>query len=364
VRIAIDLRYATDHFPGISQFAIALLALLDEPGEDRFDLLWNPALPTSHDLSGARAHPRVRWVETSATPLGVTGALKLGGVIRSLKPDVYLSPYWQAPIGAGTPLVLTLHDVLPLARPQPFDRGRVLVMRLALRWLARRAQWLTVSHWSHDEILRHVAIPAARLHVLATYRGPARHPVSSSPPAGVPSRPFALAVGINKPHKNLAMLREVWARLDPASRPDLVWAGPRDPRHGKPDDDGGARAGIHALGRVSEGELDWLYRHALMFLFPTTYEGLGLPLQEAMMAGTPVIGSDIPPLREVGGEAVIYVPPTDPGAWSAAVTRLAADAGERDRLSRAGRLRASLHEPRSIVPALRAALNTAVGRTT
>jgi alpha-1,3-rhamnosyl/mannosyltransferase len=361
VRIALDLRYATDHFPGISQFAVALLTLLDDPAGDRFDLLWDPSLSSTHELAAARNHPRARWVEIHAPPLGLAGALRIGGLVRRLRPDVYLSPFWQPPVGASVPMVLTLHDVLPLTRAEGFDPIRVLTMRLTLSWLARRVQWLTVSRWSRDEIVRHSSIPADRVHVLETYRGPAREAVTPVAPSRVPPRPFALAVGINKPHKNLAMLRVVWERLDPDTRPALVWAGPRDPRYVTPDAGGGVAHDIHALGRVTEGELQWLYRHALMFLFPTTYEGLGLPLQEAMAAGTPVIGSDIPPLREVGGEAVLYVPPTDPDAWAKAVAGLANDPEQRRRLSAAGRLRASRYEPRSIAPALRAALAAAVG---
>ena len=92
---------------------------------------------------------------------------------------------------------------------------------------------------------------------------------------------------------------------------------------------------------LTEGELEWLYRHARLVLFPTLYEGFGLPMVEAFAHGIPALASDIPTLREVGEGCARFVDPLDAGAWAAAVCDLSRDAAARESLVAAGRARAA-----------------------
>jgi glycosyltransferase involved in cell wall biosynthesis len=99
---------------------------------------------------------------------------------------------------------------------------------------------------------------------------------------------------------------------------------------------------LRELGRVSETELKALYDGASVFAFPSWHEGFGLPVLEAMVAGVPVVASDIPALREVAGEAAVLVPPGRPEVWADALSRVLGSSSLRAELKGAGRQRAAL----------------------
>src|SRR5262249_28947191 len=146
-----------------------------------------------------------------------------------------------------------------------------------------------------------------------------------------------------KPHKNLAILVNAWKRFGASPPLQLVTAGPDDPRHPSVEDLAG-RAGASAittLGRVEEPEVEWLYRHAMLVLFPPLYEGFGLPVVEAFAHGVPVVASGIPTLREIGEGVARFVAPLDGSDWAAAVRELAGDPATRRAMAAAGRARAA-----------------------
>ena len=149
-----------------------------------------------------------------------------------------------------------------------------------------------------------------------------------------------LVVGANRPHKDLQTLAQAWRSMGERRPLDLVAVGPLDARFPSLSRLA-AGAGVHELGAVSAAELEWLYAHAVLLVFPTLYEGFGLPLLEAADRGLPVLASDIPALRETGGDSARFVPPGDPGAWAVAVTELASDPAARERLRAAGKQRAA-----------------------
>ena len=343
--VTYDLRYATDHFPGIGTHAFALLnALLELPGDDRYRVLWNPAEPSSRfDLSALRAHPRVEWRECDVPSLGWDTPRRTGAALRESGGDVLFSPFSLMPDSPGMPAVLTLHDVLPLAPESRTPWWRRFVFAQAMRSAARASAVLTSSEFSRGEIARRTAIPAERVRVvrLGVLPPPAVEPLQ---PPGLPAGPFALTVGINKPHKNLAVLAQAWRSF--AGRPPLalVAVGPTDPRFPGWEQLAAGAEGIVPLGRVTQPVLEWLYRSATLVLHPSRYEGFGLPVLEAASRGAPVVCSDVPALRELGEGAARFVAPGDPAAWAAAVSELAADAPARARMREAGLQLAAAHD--------------------
>jgi glycosyltransferase involved in cell wall biosynthesis len=98
--------------------------------------------------------------------------------------------------------------------------------------------------------------------------------------------------------------------------------------------------GVHTLGFVPEAQLTWLYRNATAFVFPSLYEGFGLPILEAMSAGTPVITSDRGAMAEVADDAALLVAPEDPTALADALARVTTHPGTRDDLATRGAARA------------------------
>lgn len=158
-----------------------------------------------------------------------------------------------------------------------------------------------------------------------------------------------LHVGTVEPRKNIELLLEVWEAWvaeDPAA-PALLLCGRRgwksDALHER-FDRAAAAGWLHHPGYVDDDALAALYRRALAVVCPSRYEGFGLPLVEAMAAGTPVVASDIPVFREVAGEAAVFAPVDDPAAWKRVLVELAYDETIRGRRSRLGRERAAVFD--------------------
>ncbi len=337
MKLAYDLRYATDHFPGIGTHARGLAeALLERPGFETITFLWDAReRNTRFDLEPLRRHARARWLDVNVPAMAIGTAAATGRVLSRLPVDVFVSPFWLRPEGTPVPCVLTVHDVLPLAFPGITSWSRRWAFRWAMRRASRAAAVLTVSRFSRDEILRHTAIPAERLHVVPN--GVLSFGGTPVRPAGAPEGPFALVVAANRPHKGLDTLAEAWRELGASPPLALVGAGAQASGRASLAELARDRPGVHALGQVSPGELEWLYRQATLVLVPSRYEGFGLPLLEGAARGVAVVASDIPALRETGDGVARFVPAGIPSAWAAAIHELAADPAARTRMGEAGR---------------------------
>ena len=150
---------------------------------------------------------------------------------------------------------------------------------------------------------------------------------------------YFLALGSQAPHKNIDLLIDTFAELDP-DRYQLVVAGSKNQRvfaDGKGRND---PANVIRTGRVSDQELKALYQGATALLFPSKTEGFGLPPLEAMYCNCPVIVSSGGALPEVCGDAAVYVDPTDATGWNEAIKRMAADKDLRADLRTKGAARA------------------------
>ncbi len=212
---------------------------------------------------------------------------------------------------------------------------------LLTRIVARRAHVLTASEASAVAIeqtygTRRSDIGLVRWGVDPSFASPGV--ATSSIGSVVLPTKYLLHVGARRPHKNVATIVAALAQMDDDVH--LVLVGTVDDRVPDPVPDlarslGVGRRLIH-LPRVSDSDLLSLYAGARGFLYPSLIEGFGLPLLEAMAAGTPVIASDIPVFREIGGDAAILVSPHDPRAWAAAVKQLD-DPARRERLIAHGR---------------------------
>lgn len=238
--------------------------------------------------------------------------------------------------------VVVLHDATTKACPDAFSRAFRLAYVVLVPLICRRADQLaTVSKFSRVELARWYRIDQARLavcsegaeHILAE---PADGAVLDR--IGLRERRYFLAVGMGPANKNAPLLLAASRR---AALPDtaLVLTGRRSARvHGAAVAD--VPPGVVHAGHVPDAELRALYENALALVYPSAYEGFGLPPVEAMACGCPVIASDQAALREVGGDAVCRVPTGDVEALAAALARVGGDAGYRALLSERGRVRA------------------------
>jgi glycosyltransferase involved in cell wall biosynthesis len=277
-------------------------------------------------------------------------AVGLPRTARRATVDLIHAPAYTAPLSGAVPTVVTVHDVSYELHPEWYPYRRDRLRRAFYRRSARvAAHILTVSDFSRSEIAAayNIApdrITVAPLGVSATFGATVS---AASLPAGVVV-PFLLHVGDLHERRNLAVvvqaLAEARRRLEtpPLS---LVLAGID---RGVADRlvaaaaDNGIPDAVILLGAVSETALRALYRDAAALVYPSRYEGFGLPLVEAMASGTPVLASRAASIPEVVGESGLLLDPDDPRRWADAIVHVMTDAVLRARLRTDGQARAAL----------------------
>jgi len=230
-------------------------------------------------------------------------------------------PSWQA----GVKTVVTLHDLNFYLHPEWFSRAFRLVLRFFALPGIRRAQCVvTISDYVQGQILEHLHLPPSQ--VRRIYNGVKfQADAATSEESAPPRPPYILCVGSLQPHKNLPRLIRAYLQLR-AKQPDLeLWVvGRPQANFSKLPELAGLlqSPGIKLLGYLSEADLAAAYRHARVFCFPSLEEGFGLPLLEAMQAGTLVVTSDASCLPEIGGPACEYIDPLSETSLAAGLQRM------------------------------------------
>jgi len=350
MRIVIDIRTISDHFPGIGRYAYDLVrALARQVQREELILLSNPALRnTRFDMESLQSDSKIRIQTTTAPPFSLREQLQLPVALKALKPDVTHFPYPVLPYAAARPIVVNIHDIIPIRLPRYFSLRHRVLYRISLRLAIRSAGWiLCPSEATIRDMRSALRLEAARLIKVPGGIGESFFPRAKSEvdsvrtAYGLPES-YLLYVGSNKPHKNLPALIDAFARLRGA--PCLVLAGEEDARYPE------TRRRVETLrladrirfaGAVRERDLPALYSGALAFVFPSRYEGFGFPPLEAMACGTPVVCSDIACLRETTGDAALHFNPEKVSSIAGAIERLLEDGALREDLRARGLRKAS-----------------------
>lgn len=344
----LDARTATNHFPGIGRYVANLAkatALLLRPNE-RLILLRDPGRPSSWDLA-TPGGDRVQVVDVPLSPFSLRPQWAIPRLLHRLGADLYHSPYYLMPYRPGVPTVLTVYDLIPRLFPQYVSFRARCLFRLAMALALRAANHvIVISAMTGSDLQAIFQVKPDRVTVIPLAADPAFYPRPSAEVEairlkyGLPEV-FILYVGSNKPHKNLARLIRALAQFairDPRSAIPLVVAGVWDPRHPEPRllAERLGLKGIRWLGPVPEADLPALYSGATLFVFPSLYEGFGLPVLEAMACGTPVICSQTSGLSEVAGDAALLVDPYNVDAWAMAIEKALADRSLREEMRAKG----------------------------
>ena len=264
--------------------------------------------------------------------------------------DLIHAPAYTAPLWAPVPTVLTIHDVSYERRPEWYPYRRDVLRRSFYRRSARAASHLlTDSEFSRGEIAAAYGIPQDRITVAPLGVSGNFSPDESGSPPDLPvgvAAPFLLHVGDLHERRNLGVVVEALValrrRADRRAPPSLVLAGV-DRGVGDAISAMAEAGGVAVvrLGSVGDQVLRRLYRDATALVYPSRYEGFGLPLLEAMASGTPVVASRAASIPEVVGESGLLLDPDDPHAWAEAIAGVMEDPALRARLSAAGLARAA-----------------------
>ena len=357
--VAVDIRAFWEPLTGVGWYLFEILEHLAAAEGLRLRL-YGPTLFPNPDAPGPVVEPpsgpAIEMV-TGPAPPGRWGRRRsVLRVLRVIEPLVFalqrnaviFAPNFILPAAfrlASGAVVATVHDLAFRRLPWTVrEETRAALDGQFHRTLTRAGAVITVSRAVRAELLSAEPIGAAR--VTAIHHGPGH--LSARPagaaPAGTPES-YVLHVGTIEPRKNIALLLEVWeawAAEDPAAPALLLcgrWGWKSDTLH-EAFDRAAAAGWLHHFGYVDDAKLAALYGRARAVVCPSRYEGFGLPLIEALAAGTPVVASDIPVFREVAGEAAVFAPVDDPGAWKRALAGVVRDASLRADLAGKGRERA------------------------
>jgi glycosyltransferase involved in cell wall biosynthesis len=228
---------------------------------------------------------------------------------RRRRADLVHCPATLGPMWTSMPTVITLHDMLYWSHPELMSTPLYTrpVMWMEKRAAANAARIVTDSEVSADEIVKYLGFPREQLHVVPLAAGaPAVEAASQD------SENLVLASGQRRPHKNWDRLIRALALIEEDVRPRLVITGARGEDPLAPVvAETGMGSWVELRGWVDDDELADLRARARAMAFPTLAEGFGLPVLEAMSMGLPVLASDLPVLREVGGDAAMWFDPFD-----------------------------------------------------
>jgi alpha-1,3-rhamnosyl/mannosyltransferase len=324
MKIALDARMI--RHSGIGTYTRGILKPLMKVPDFEWILFGNP-----EKLSGFQA----KTVEADFPIYSVREQMLYPGLLRREKPDVFHVPHYNAPILWGGPMVVNIHDLIHLRFPP--SRAAYLYARGLLHAVCRRARIiLAISEHTRRDLIE--VLGADERKIRMTVPGVDSEFFEPAPPSPVEG-PYVLYVGNVRPVKNVEVLLKAFREARRRS-PDmaLVVAGrdfmPQVTREYRND------PGVRFMEEIPFDQLRGLYAGARMFVFPSLYEGFGLPPLEAMACGTPVICSNASSLPEVTGDAAVSFDPRNAGELTDAMVRLWKDDAERRKLSEKGRLRA------------------------
>jgi glycosyltransferase involved in cell wall biosynthesis len=323
--IYINGRFATQAVTGVQRFALEITTALRTTPDLGIKVL-APAGPASMltDLTRVGRFNGQVWEQLDLPRYTRDGYLiNLGNT---------------APLFASRQLVV-IHDAGVFSTPQAYSwRFRTWYKFLQRGLALQRTHLVTVSEFSRSEIARHLRVPAETISVIPEG---ADHMHRIAPDNtvlathGLQPGGFVLIVGSLAAHKNLAGLGAL-AKMLAAKTIPLVITGRLGSAVFQSDGREFLPEPAQYIGRVSDEQLKALYTAASCFVFPSIYEGFGLPQVEAMACGCPVVAADIPPLKETGGTAVLYCDPQNPGDIAAKVQQLLEAPALRARLQEDG----------------------------
>jgi glycosyltransferase involved in cell wall biosynthesis len=286
----------------------------------------------------------------NSTKYSLQEHISLSWKIKKLKLNLFHEPHYVLPLFTSTPnYIVTIHDLIHLLFPQylPNRRAYYYARYMLKKAVTRSTQIIAVSQSTKSDIQRHLFANPDKIKVI--YNGVeenffntwSSHELKSTKERYQLFQPFILYVGNLKPHKNLTCLIESFRLIkeEVENKLQLIIVG-RDvvsyPELKRSAEKLGLRQAVRFLGFIPKNLLPGLYRLAKIFVFPSLYEGFGLPPIEAMACGTPVVAAKTSSLPEILGEAAFLTEVNHPSTLADAITKVLKDDNLRNNLSELG----------------------------
>ncbi len=328
MRIAVDARPLSYELTGIG---IYLKHLLDEiqkiDYENNYYLISNGRI--NYDLRNPRwSKVEGKLKKKLLSTLWVQSRVPL--IVSKLGVDLFWGPRHHLPVLLPPRIrtVLTLHDIVHCVHPETMPLSHLLAERTLMRWsLTRSDSIIAVSQSTAIDIQRNYGVNSNKINVV--YHGSPAFPKgldgAADPYRKLPAKYF-LFVGTLDPRKNFERLFKAFESLEPLRYgAHLVIVGGKGWKNKaflKTLRTSPVRACVHLAGYVPRSQLRAIYENAVCLLFPSVFEGFGLPILEAMACGTPVITSNTSSMKEVAGDAALLVNPYDVGALAEAMKQV------------------------------------------
>lgn len=314
MRIAIDARMVrVGSMHGIARYAYELLkGLCDFNSPHEYVVLVNRGSPLL-----LRDWPdHIKLVEVRSRWIGLREHLEIPRVLRRERIDLFHAPSFVAPLWVPCQMIMTIHDLNHLVLPHFYTPMHQLYYRILVQACIRKSKLiLTVSEFSKTEIVKHLTVPEPK--VFVTYNGVSRayRPVQDvefleyvRELYELPEK-FIFCLTNKKPHKNVMKLVQAYCHAD--LKMPLVLACPVDLRVIRLAESYGKKHRIYFAKFIQEEHLPAIYSMTHLFVYPSTYEGFGLPPLEALACGAPVVVSESSSLPEVVGKHAIFMNPYD-----------------------------------------------------
>ncbi|MBN2058481.1 MAG: glycosyltransferase family 4 protein [Candidatus Saganbacteria bacterium] len=327
MHVLIDARMVSKQNFGISRYVYGLIsALIQIDKKNRYSLLVKddflaPLIKEHDNFSLVRA--RAKW-------LSLAEQFELPWLIKKLKPDLFNCTI-SVPFILPCPTLVTIHDLIHLKYPEHYSLRHKIYYRIFFRSIIKKLKGIiTVSEASRKDIAYYYAVPETEIDIARPAVGAEFHKIMDKTEVdrfkkerGLPEK-FMLYVGNRKKHKNVAGLVKAYALLPDRIKEQyaLVLSGASDPA--LEDLARGQKVAdrIRYLGNILDEELPLAYNAAELFVFPTLYEGFGMPPLEAMACGVPVVTSNVASIPEVVGDAAVLVDPKNTRELAEAMARV------------------------------------------
>ncbi len=325
VRVLLNLSSLPPRPAGAGRYALELTTALRQ----YTDVALLPVAPPWSRTWGIE--PTVVAPDTGPELRAAWEFLRLPWVVRSLEYDVYHGTHFTVPPGLGRPTVATVHDVTFLLYPRRYSAPRRTYYRFIARSAARARRLIVPSECVRREVTRRLGVDAGRVRVVPEAPGSPFHPAEEDQVTAACTRfglrpPYFLVFGAADPGKRAVdAIRALALLAGDGVRAQLAVLGPtgrfsaalqREARRL------GVADSVRFCGYVEDEDLRALYTGAVALLFPSLWEGFGLPPLEALACGTPAVVTDAPAMNEVLRPGAIFVPLRDPRALADAARRL------------------------------------------